>query len=392
MKLRLGVLAWVLAGVMARAETPVAEALMEAGHWKRARVLAASRLAAHPNDAEAVWWMARVELAYGDLERALPLAEKAVSLDGRNAVYRAILAQVYGRMAQRASVLRQIGLARRCKRELDMALELNPNHVHLLIGYMEYLWQAPGIVGGDKKKAREIPERVGDRPGARYHAAAQLAQWEQNTSKLEDLYRKAAEADPRCYEARTFLAGLYLDRNPVRFDLVEKYARAALGIDPGRAGAYAHLAAGYALQERWPEMETTIAQAEKNVPDDLAPSYAAGNALLRSGKSGPRQSAFRKYLTQNPGGAPAIWTARWRSTRPEKRPALKRYRTGSRARLKPESEVRKGSSRSACNASQRRPGVQACFAPRWTIWMSGSCVCANRLRTGAGRGSRKPPQ
>ena len=348
MKLRLGVLAWVLAGAMARAETPVAEALMEAGHWKRARVLAASRLAAHPNDAEAVWWMARVELAYGDLEKALPLAEKAVSLDGRNAVYRAILAQVYGRMAQRASVLRQIGLARRCKRELDMALQLNPNHVHLLVGYMEYLWQAPGIVGGDKKKAREIPERVGRIDPARgYLAAAQLAQWEQNTSKLEDLYRKAAEADPRCYEARTFLAGLYLDRNPVRFDLVEKYARAALGIDPGRAGAYAHLAAGYALQERWPEMETTIAQAEKNVPDDLAPSYAAGNALLGSGKELARaESAFRKYLTQEPEvDAPAIWTARWRLglvleklTRP--REAVSELEAA--LRLKPESEeVRK---------------------------------------------------
>src|SRR5262245_7855536 len=306
MNLRLGALAFVFAGAMARAETPTAEALMEADHWKRARALVEARLAANPNDAEAVWWMARIKLAYADLDGALPLAEKAVALDGANALYRGILAQVYGRMAQRASVFRQIVLARRCKKELDLAMQLNPSQVHLLLGYMEYLWEAPGIVGGDRRKAREIPERIGRIDAARgYLAAAQLARWERDRSKLEDLYLKAAAADPRCYEARTFLAGLYLERNPVKFDLVEKYARAALGIDAGRVGAYNLLAAGYALQERWSEMEGMLAQAEKNVPDNLSPNYMVGNALLGGGKELARaEAAFRKYLTQEPEPEP----------------------------------------------------------------------------------------
>jgi tetratricopeptide (TPR) repeat protein len=348
MILRLGILTCILAGALARAETLPAEALMKAGHWKRARALVASRLAADPNDADAIWLMARVKLAYWDLDGALPLAEKAVSLDGQNALYRGVLAQVYGRLAQRASVFRQIQLARRCKRELDTAMQLKPDNVHLLTGYMEYLWDAPGIVGGDKKKAREIPERVGRiDPAQGYMAAAQLAEWEQNPGTLEELYRKAAEADPRCYEARTRLAGLYLERNPVRFDLVEKYARAALEINPGGAGAYSLLAASYALQDRFSEMETTIGQAEKIVPDDLAPSYAAGDALLRSGKELARaEAAFRKYLTLEPEPeAPAVWSARWRLglvleklTRP--REAVSELEAA--LRLKPENdEIRK---------------------------------------------------
>jgi tetratricopeptide (TPR) repeat protein len=315
MNLKAGVVVFVGAVAMARAQTQPVEALIEAGHWKRARALVESRLAVNPSDAAGLWWMARIKIEYGDLDGALPLAEKAVALDGRNASYRGVLAQIYGRMAQRTSVFRQIGLARRCKKELDAALQLDPNHVHLLVGYMEYLWEAPGIIGGDKRKAREIPERVGRINAAHgYLAAAKLAGLERNGSASEELYRKAAEADPRSYEAHTSLAGLYLERNPVKLDLVEKHARAALSIDAGRVGAYTLLAAGYALQGRWSELEVTLAQAEKNVPDNLAPHYVTGNLLLRSGKELPRaEAAFRKYLTQEPEpDAPPIWTGRWR--------------------------------------------------------------------------------
>jgi tetratricopeptide (TPR) repeat protein len=315
MNLKAGVLGLVLAVAMARAHAQPVESLIEAGHWKRARALVESRLAANPNDAAGLWWMARIKQEYGDLDGALPLAEKAVALDGRNASYRGVLAQLYGRMAQRASVLRQTLLARRCKKELDLALQLDPNHVRLLVGYMEYLWEAPGIIGGDKKKAREIPERVGRIDAVRgYLAAAQLAELERDKSRLEELYRKAVEADPRSYEAHTSLAGLYIERNPVRFDLVDKHARAALAIDAGRVGAYTLLAACGALQERWPELEAILAQAEKNVPDNLAPNYAAGNILLRNGKELPRaEAAFRKYLAQEPEpNAPPIWAGRWR--------------------------------------------------------------------------------
>jgi tetratricopeptide (TPR) repeat protein len=315
MNLKAGALAFALAGAMATAQTQPVEALMEAGHWKRARALVESRLASNPNDPAALLWMARVKLEYGDLDGALPLAERAVALEGRNATYHAVLAQVYGRMAQRASVLRRIGLARRCKKELDIALQLDPNHVRLLAGYMEFLWEAPGVIGGDKRMAREIPERVGRINAARgYLAAAQLAELERDRSKLEELYRKAVEADARCYEAHTLLGGLYLERNPVRFDLVENHARAALAIDSGRVGGYTLLAAGYALQERWSDLEMILAQAEKNLPDDLAPNYAAGNILLRSGKGLPRaEAALRKYLTQEPEpNSPPIWAGRWR--------------------------------------------------------------------------------
>ena len=58
--------------VSARAADPGnAEALIEAGHWKRARAIVEPRVAANPRDAQAVWLLSRIKLAFGDLDGAL---------------------------------------------------------------------------------------------------------------------------------------------------------------------------------------------------------------------------------------------------------------------------------------------------------------------------------
>src|ERR1700693_4408063 len=63
------------------------KALIEAGHWKRARPVAEQRYQAHPNDAEAAYLLSEVKLAFGDVEGARALAEKAVALAAKNSAY-----------------------------------------------------------------------------------------------------------------------------------------------------------------------------------------------------------------------------------------------------------------------------------------------------------------
>ena len=128
------------------------EALAEAGHWKRVRAIVEPRVKANPNDAQALWLLARVKEAYGDRDGALPLAEKAVALDGRNPNYHVELASLCGSLAQTASIFSQLSLARRVKSELETALGVDPKHVDAMWGLMQFLWQAPGLVGGDKDR------------------------------------------------------------------------------------------------------------------------------------------------------------------------------------------------------------------------------------------------
>jgi len=98
------------------AQVPPQE-LIEAGHYKRARDVVEARYRANPRDAEALWLMARLKHAAGDVNAALDLAEKAVAADPKSAQAHFRLAEAVGDMAQKASMLHQLGLGRRFKRK-----------------------------------------------------------------------------------------------------------------------------------------------------------------------------------------------------------------------------------------------------------------------------------
>src|SRR5207245_3744933 len=57
---------------------PSPEALMESGHWKQARTWVERLARTDPDDAVTAYLLSRVRLAFGDLESALSLAQKAV--------------------------------------------------------------------------------------------------------------------------------------------------------------------------------------------------------------------------------------------------------------------------------------------------------------------------
>ncbi len=126
---------WILLAAIAApalAADPAPETLAEAGHWKRLRVIAEKRLAANPNDAQAAYFLARVKESYGDFEGALPLAEKAAALDGRNSNYHYLVGALYGQMARKASLFKQMSLAGKFKKETQTALELDPKNIDAL--------------------------------------------------------------------------------------------------------------------------------------------------------------------------------------------------------------------------------------------------------------------
>src|SRR5579872_4814100 len=80
-----------------------AERLIDAGHWKRAKVLVEARLHEAPNDPLAHFLLSQIRNAFGDRASPLPLAEKAVALDGRTAKYHRQVAEVLGVMAQHSN-------------------------------------------------------------------------------------------------------------------------------------------------------------------------------------------------------------------------------------------------------------------------------------------------
>src|SRR5262245_9779050 len=140
-------------------QTP-AEKLIEAGHWKQARALVEARMRAVPEDALAHFLLSQIRNAFGDRSTPLPLAEKAVALDGRTAKYHRQLAEVIGVTEQHSNAVQQFLLARRFRKEIEIALALDPRDVQALRDLVEFYLLAPGIAGGDRKKAAATAERM----------------------------------------------------------------------------------------------------------------------------------------------------------------------------------------------------------------------------------------
>ena len=291
------------------------ESLLEAGHLKRLRAWAEPRVAANPNDAQAAYFLASAKESAGDFDGALPLAEKALSLDPNSARYHLLVGNICIQQGQKAGIFKGLGLAHRFRDETQRAISLDPKYLDAREALMEYYFEAAGIAGGDKKKAWAMAEEIGKMDAARgFLAQATLAAKEKNPSKQEEFYQKALAAAPHDGRVLRVVAGFYVSDSQKKYDLAEKYALEAMKLDDQRAGPYTVLGLIYAATERWKNLDALLEQSEKKIPDDCGPHYQAGKAVLASGKDLPRaERYFRKYLTVEPEGGEPHWAAaHWR--------------------------------------------------------------------------------
>ena len=286
------------------AQQTAAEKLIEAGHWKRARTIVEARIAEAPNDPLANFLLSQVRNAFGDRSSPLSLAEKAVALDPRTAKYHRQVAECLGVMAQHSGAFQQLLLARRFRKETDTALTLDPRDTQAMRDVMEFYLLAPGLLGGDARKAMEISDRIATLDGAEgFLAKARIAESRKQISETEAWLRQAAEAQPPKYRARVALAEFYSAPGHSKPRAAETQAREALKLDPGRSAAYGVLAQLYADQDDWNALEAVLTTAAHEVPDDLAPYYRAAERLAASGRDAARAERYvQLYLSQEPEG------------------------------------------------------------------------------------------
>ncbi len=308
-----------LLSVPLNAAEPSTAALIEQGHYRRAQAILTERLKANPNDARSYCKMSKVSEAFQRWDDAIKQAEKAVSLDSKNPEFQAALADAVGSKLSGAHMgfFAQASLARRFKKEAELALQLDPNNVDANEDLMEFHLDAPGLVGGDKKKAADLADHmVRINPVQGYLMKLELATHEKRSGELEQIVQQAINADPKNYEGRVQAASFYADKGASSYPQAEEQAKQAIRLDPGRARAYNTLAIIYAQQSRWKDLDSALADAQHNVPDDLAPLYQAARVIFVSNQTQelPRAEKYmRTYLSQPAeGNEPSLAAAHWR--------------------------------------------------------------------------------
>jgi UDP-N-acetylglucosamine:LPS N-acetylglucosamine transferase len=293
-------------------------ALIEYGHWKRARAVVEERLRNAPNDPEYLFYLSQIRNAFGDHSTPLPLAEKAVALSPRTAKFHRQLAEVLGVMAQYANPIKQLFLARRFRKEIDTTLALDPNDVQALRDLLEFYLLAPGIAGGDRQQAEIAARRIAKIDSVEgLLAEARIASFEKRTADAHAYLRRAVEDKPERYRARITLAQFDLQPEHTNPGEAEMQAKASLAIEGGRADAYAILAETYAGQSRWSALDALLADAARAVPDDRIAYYRAAERIVATGSELPKAEQYlRMYVAQEPeGNEPALGDAKRELTR-----------------------------------------------------------------------------
>jgi tetratricopeptide (TPR) repeat protein len=260
--------------------TLTGEQLFEARRFDEAKVAFQQRIARDKNNANALFYMGRVEYAQGRSGNAVDWFEKAMERDEKNATYHVWLGNALGDEAQKASKLRQPFLARRVKSEFERAVELDPTQIDAREGLVGFYSMAPGFMGGSMDKAHEQANEIVKLNPVRGHAQlASLAEREKDVVAAEREYK------------------------------------AAIATEPDSAQGYYGLGAFYRRQKRWDESWATYEQLMKLRPGEITVHLTWGGTAAESGRNlerGEREVKF--YLANAPKDAPPgnVSNAHWR--------------------------------------------------------------------------------
>ena len=290
-------------------------ALIHDGHFKQARTLLDRQLRENPNDAYALVLRARIDLAYQKHEEALKLLRRVIEVEPFNSDAHVYLAEAYGQKIQHAGFFDKMGMAKTIKKESERAVASDPTNLDALESLMEFHIDAPGIVGGNKDKARELATQIlALDPVRGDFACATVAAHEKRYAEQKQFQLKAVEQNPRSYDALIGAARLYLSDRWLDYGAAAEFAARAIAVDGTRVRGYSLLAQSYAGLNKLDKLAALLARSEAEVPDDLAPYFYAGQHLLLSGKDpGLAERYLRKYLTQEPEGeSPTLSEAHWR--------------------------------------------------------------------------------
>ena len=112
------------------------------------------------NELEVNLLKVRIDLASNELDEAADNLEHLIEQHPKQAELYYWQGRVNAAQAQQASIFSAAGYAKASKKGFQMAVELDPQNIQSQRGLMQFYLQAPAIVGGSAKKAKEVAATI----------------------------------------------------------------------------------------------------------------------------------------------------------------------------------------------------------------------------------------
>jgi tetratricopeptide (TPR) repeat protein len=162
-----------------------------------------------PQDSAVAFWLARAYYEQRNYDKAVSYAEEAVRLNSKDGEYYRWLGRIYGAKADQSH---SFFLARKVKQAFESAVKFAPRSIEAHRDLMQYLVEAPWIVGGDKDKARKEIDSIAqlDPVEGRLAKAAYLStdkKWKEAESEYLAIVDQHPNRVEAYMEAAEFFAG-----------------------------------------------------------------------------------------------------------------------------------------------------------------------------------------
>lgn len=263
----LSVLLTAVAGLSAEGTAlELARHAYEASDYPKALQILTQAAANDARNAEIHLWLAKSYFEIQQNDSAIASAAKAVEINPKNSLYHEWLGKAYGQKAEQASWFSALSLAKKARKEFEVAVSLDERNFSAQQALIEFDCSAPGIAGGGEDKARAEITKVSRLDAAEgFYAAGNCRRQKKDFSTADAQFTKALEAAPK---------------------------RAELIFDIG----------DYAMKREQPERLLAVAAiGEQAAPTDIRASFYRGVALiLKKENPAKAEQLLRDYLKSAP--------------------------------------------------------------------------------------------
>ncbi len=169
----------------------------EVSDYSKATQVLLAAAAADPQNPEIHLLLAKTYYELQQHDSAIAAAERAVTLNPKSSVYHEWLGRAFGQKAEHAMWFSAIGLAKKTRKEFQIAVDLDERNFSAQQALIEFDCSAPGIVGGGEDKARVDIARVAALDEAEgYYGRGVCRREKKDFASADAEFTKALEAHP----------------------------------------------------------------------------------------------------------------------------------------------------------------------------------------------------